>query len=47
MNNIPNEFLIYNISEKTEKDYNKNTICGYKKTDIITALEKTIILNIF
>ena len=45
MNNIPNEFLIYNISEKTEKDYNKNTICGYKKTDIITALEKTIILN--
>lgn len=45
MNNIPNEYMIYNISEKTEKDYNKNTICGYKTIDIISALEKTILLN--
>lgn len=45
MNNIPKEYIIYNGDEKSIKDYNKNTICGYKKTEIISALEKTIILN--
>ena len=42
---IPNDYVLYNYNNYKSKDYNKITVSGYKKTEIISALDNSITLN--
>jgi len=42
---IPNDYVLYNYNNYKSKDYNKITVSGYKKTEIISALDNSIKLN--
>lgn len=42
---IPNDYVLFNYNNYKSKDYNKITVSGYKKIEIISALINSITLN--